>query len=52
MEIVVGFSANIIRHYEVNDIINIRVINENKIDKIFKATVEATEEAPKFNDML
>lgn len=45
-EIVVGFStANIIRHYEVNDIINIRVINENKIDKIFKATVEATEEA-------
>ena len=45
-EIVVGFStANIIRHYEEDDIISIKVINENNINKIFKATVEATEEA-------
>jgi len=45
-EIVIGFStANIIKHYEESDIINIKVINENKINKIFKATVEATEEA-------
>lgn len=45
-EVVIGFStANKIKHYEEDDIIDIRVINENKIDKIFKATVEATEEA-------
>lgn len=45
-EVVIGFStANIIKHYEENDVIDIRVINENKINKIFKATVEATEEA-------
>ncbi|WP_353094357.1 P1 family peptidase [Tissierella praeacuta] len=45
-EVVMGFStANIIKHYEENDIVNIQVINEDKINKIFKATVEATEEA-------
>lgn len=45
-EVVIGFStANIINHYEANDIVNIKTINENKIDRIFKATVEATEEA-------
>lgn len=45
-EISIGFStANIINHYEQNDLINIKIINENKIDLIFKATVEATEEA-------
>ena len=45
-EVSIGFStANIINHYEENDLINIKVINENKIDRIFKATVEATEEA-------
>ncbi|MBC8589762.1 P1 family peptidase [Lachnospiraceae bacterium NSJ-29] len=45
-EVVIGFStANRIKHYERNDIIDIKIINENKIDKIFKATVEATEEA-------
>lgn len=45
-EISIGFStANIINHYEQNDVIDIKVINDNKIDRIFKATVEATEEA-------
>lgn len=45
-EIAIGFStANIIRHYEEKDIISISTINENKINIVFKATVEATEEA-------
>ncbi|WP_343231693.1 P1 family peptidase [Tissierella simiarum] len=45
-EIVIGFStANIIRHYEEKDILDIKVINENKIDQIFKAVSEATEES-------
>ncbi|WMM25498.1 P1 family peptidase [Tissierella sp. MB52-C2] len=45
-EVVIGFStANIIKHYEENDVVDIKIINENKINKIFKATVEATEEA-------
>ncbi|HSH37022.1 P1 family peptidase [Schnuerera sp.] len=45
-EVVIGFStANIIKHYEENHLVDIKVINENKINKIFKATVEATEEA-------
>ena len=45
-EIVIGFStANIIKHYEENDVVDIKIINENKINKVFKATVEATEEA-------
>ena len=45
-EVSIGFStANIINHYEVRGLIDIKIINENKIDGIFKATVEATEEA-------
>lgn len=45
-EIAIGFStANRINHYEKEEVINIKMINENKIDKIFKGTVEATEEA-------
>jgi D-aminopeptidase len=45
-EVCIGFStANIINHYEDKDLIDIKVINENKIDQIFKAAVEATEEA-------
>jgi len=45
-EVVIGFStANVIKHYEEEGIVNIQVINENKINKVFKATVEATEEA-------
>jgi D-aminopeptidase len=45
-EICIGFStANVIKHYESEDFININILNEDKINKIFKATVEATEEA-------
>lgn len=45
-EICIGFStANVIKHYEDEEIIDIKMINENKINVVFKATVEATEEA-------
>lgn len=45
-EIVIGFStANIIKHYENNEIREIKIINEDKINKVFKAAVHATEEA-------
>ncbi len=45
-EIAIGFStANRIQHYEDNSIIDLKVIHENKINDIFMATVEATEEA-------
>lgn len=45
-EICIGFStANIIQHYEKDDILSINVLNDNKLNPIFKATVEATEEA-------
>lgn len=45
-EVVIGFStANIIKHYEKKDLIQIKTINEDKINKVFKATVLATEEA-------
>lgn len=45
-EVVIGFStANRINHYDKEEVINIEIINEDKIDKIFKGTVEATEEA-------
>ncbi len=45
-EIVIGFStANIVKHYEEKDTLDIKVINENKIDQIFKAVSEATEES-------
>ena len=45
-EVVIGFStANVVKHYEEEDIVDIKVISENKINKVFKATVEATEEA-------
>ncbi|MGM0438497.1 MAG: P1 family peptidase [Bacillota bacterium] len=45
-EIVIGFStANRVDHYEKNGIVNIKRFNENKINKVFKATVETTEEA-------
>lgn len=45
-EVVIGFStANKLNHYEEKDIVNLKAINENKIDRIFKSTVEATEEA-------
>lgn len=45
-EVVIGFStANRIKHYEEKSIVDMKIINENKINDIFKATVEATEEA-------
>lgn len=45
-EISIGFStANIISHYESKDIVTIKIINENKIDQVFRGVVEATEEA-------
>lgn len=45
-EIVVGFTTSEkIKHYEEKTIINISCIDDDKIDPIFKATVEATEEA-------
>lgn len=45
-DIVIGFStANIIPHYETTDIINIKEIHENKIDLVFRASIEACEDA-------
>lgn len=45
-EIVIGFStANLIDHYEKKDLVSMDIINENKIDKIFQAAAEATEES-------
>lgn len=45
-EVSIGFSTgNIINHYEEKDLICLKLINENRINPIFKATVEATEEA-------
>lgn len=45
-EIVLGFStANRISHYEEEDELSLRVINENKINEAFKGAKEATEEA-------
>ncbi|WP_373598190.1 DmpA family aminopeptidase [Paraclostridium bifermentans] len=38
-------TANKIKHYEENDLINIGCINENKIDTIFRALVESVEES-------
>lgn len=45
-EIAIGFStANIINHFEENTILNMKIINEANINKVFKAVSEATEEA-------
>ena len=45
-EVIIGFStANIIVHDEKRDIVPIRLINENRIDKAFRAAAEACEEA-------
>ncbi len=45
-EIVIFFStANKVNHYEENEIVNIKIINENKIDELFRAAAESTEEA-------
>ena len=45
-EVFIGFStANIVTNNEKSDVINISCINENKIDILFRAAGEATEEA-------
>ena len=45
-EIALGFSTgNIIHHNEKKDIIDIKTLNEAKINQVFRATTEATEEA-------
>ncbi len=45
-DVVVGFStANIIDHYNKNTFSNLVTLNDNSIDLVFRATVDATEEA-------
>lgn len=45
-DIVIGFStANKMSHYEENCFIDLRAINESKIDEVFRGAIEATEEA-------
>lgn len=45
-DIVIAFStANRIKHYEYRDIVSIKIINENIIDKIFRGVIECVEEA-------
>lgn len=45
-DIVIGFStANVIPNYSEADIINVKEIHENKIDTVFRASIEACEDA-------
>lgn len=45
-DIVIGFTtANKVNHYEEKDICEIKVLNDNKIDLVFKAAAETIEEA-------
>ncbi|RDY27018.1 S58 family peptidase [Romboutsia weinsteinii] len=45
-DICIAFTtANKIKHYEKEDLIYIKVINENKIDLVFRAVVESVEES-------
>ena len=45
-DIVIAFStANRIKHYEDRDIVRIKIINENIIDKVFRGVIECVEEA-------
>ena len=45
-DIVIAFStANRIKHYEDRDIVSIKIINENIIDKVFRGVTECVEEA-------
>lgn len=45
-DIVIAFStANRIKHYEDRDIVSIKIINENIIDKVFREVIECVEEA-------
>lgn len=45
-DVVIGFStANVIPHYKADDIITLKEIHEDKIDIIFRASIEACEAA-------
>lgn len=45
-DIVIGFTtANKKKHYEEDSFVDIQVLNENKIENVFRAAIEATEEA-------
>lgn len=45
-DIVIAFSnGNIIKHFEENEFVSQTIVNENMIDKIFGAVIQATEEA-------
>lgn len=42
----IGFStANIIHHSEKNEVVHMDILNENCIDKVFRAAAECEEEA-------
>lgn len=45
-DIVITFTtANKVNHHEKKDIVNMKMINENKIDTVFRAAIETTEES-------
>lgn len=45
-DICIAFTtANKISHYEENDLVDIKIINENKIDSVFRAVIESLEES-------
>lgn len=45
-DIVIAFStANRIKYYETSDIVNIKILNENIIDKVFRGVIECVEES-------
>lgn len=45
-DVVIGFStANVIPHYKADDIITLKEIHEDKIDIVFRASIEACEDA-------
>ena len=45
-DIVIAFStANKINHYETSDIKGIKILNENKIDKVLRGVIESVEES-------
>lgn len=45
-DIVIAFTtANKVNHHEKKDIVNMKMINENKIDTIFRAAIETAEES-------
>jgi D-aminopeptidase len=45
-DIVIGFTtANKVNHYEEECIVDMKALNENKIDEVFRAATECTEEA-------